>query len=77
MQQLKHEAQVVAEHKVVEHVDDVVAVVPVLRPQQLQHLDFGLALLEKAPLVADDLDGHVRPCLVVVRLDHVAKRALA
>lgn len=67
----------VAEVKVVQHVDDVVRVIHVLLPQLIQNAHLDQGLLVEPLLIPDDLDGHVLVRLVIERPHHLPKAALA
>ncbi|RUS72588.1 hypothetical protein EGW08_019651, partial [Elysia chlorotica] len=64
-QQLKHKAQVVAEHEPLTY---IILVLPVVGVHQLQQLDLDLRLVQEWFLVLDDLDGHMLLVSVVKRL---------
>ena len=57
--------------------DDIAGVVLVLLPQVLEDPDLLLGLPMEPLLVSHHLEGHVLVGLVVVHLEHLAKRALA
>lgn len=76
-EQLERHADVVAECKVLQHVDDIHRGVLVLFAQVLQDADFLGRLPVKPLLVAHHFECHLLVVLVVVRLDHLAEAALA
>ena len=57
--------------------DDIAGVVLVLLPQVLEDSDLLLRLPMESLLVPNHLQSHVLVRLVVVHLEHLAKRALA
>ena len=77
VQQIERDTEVVAKHKPLFDVDEVVVVAPVVLFQHLEHLDLDLRLLVEPTLIADYLDGSMLFCFVVKGLDNVTKRALA
>ena len=65
------------EGEVVQHVDDVAAVVFVLFPQMFQYSDLLLRLSVKPLLVSHHFQGDMLMSLVVVNLQNLSKGAFA
>ena len=65
------------EGEVVQHVDDVAAVVFVLFPQMFQYSDLLLGLPVEPLLVSHHLQRHMEMRFVVVDLQNLSKGALA
>lgn len=76
-EELKRDANVIAEDEAVMEVDDVHLIVLVLLLEMLQDLDFFLSLPVKARLIPHHFERHVDVVLVVVSLDHLPEAALA
>jgi len=76
-QQLKRHADVRPKDKVLQHMDNIHPAFAVLAPQLLQYTYLLRRLPVESLLIPYDLHGYVRPCLVVIRLHHMPKTALA
>ena len=67
----------IPEGEVVEHVDDVAAIVFILFSQMFQDSDLFLGLSVKPLLVSHHFQGDMLMSLVVVNLQNLSKRAFA
>ena len=76
-QALESNQQVLPEHHVVLHSDDVVLVMLVVVVEVLQNPELHSGLILELLLVPDDLDGHRLLGLVVETLDSLAKTTLS
>ena len=76
-EQFERNARVRAEREVVEHVNDVRLLVDVDPSEVLEDADLLDRLPVEALLVADHLQRHVLPLLVIVRLDDAAEASVS
>lgn len=76
-EQFERDAHVVPEREVVQHVDDVHRVVPVLAPQMLQDPNLLLCLVEEPHLIPDHLQRDVLARLVIEHFEHLAEASSA
>ena len=72
---LKREAEVASELKRLDHADELISLR--VGAKGFEYLHLRLPLNVKSAFVADDLQRHPLPCLVVQGLVHVAKGSLA
>ena len=76
-QQLEGETDVVSEGEMVDQMDDVVSVVPILLSQVLQDPNLLICLAVESLLVPYHLQGYVLLCPMIVRLQHLTKASLS